>query len=244
MERPDFEQPTLFVTAHPDDLEVMLGYKAMLSRQAYALIASNGEKGIHRTGDEHFVANGYRATLESAPALTRLGIPASPERQIFLGEPDGDLTSRQDVIAKHISSIVTRHAIRRVVSLGDYGFNGHPDHIASHQAAVLAVDELREDGYNISHLALNHAHRGERVIVATPEMQIRKLGAMSCHRSQFGINAYGPGCEQAIILGGYAIDPDFWSGFQPFKPLVTDRETYDELPDVRETEDYLEADAA
>lgn len=46
---------SLYITAHPDDLEVMLGYHAATAQEAYALIATAGKAStVNYTSDACF----------------------------------------------------------------------------------------------------------------------------------------------------------------------------------------------
>ena len=50
---------SLFVAAHPDDAEAMMGYKILQSGRAIALVASDGkESPVNYTGDGYFCCPG------------------------------------------------------------------------------------------------------------------------------------------------------------------------------------------
>lgn len=48
-------EKSLFIAAHPDDIEAMMGYEVLKSGNAMALIASDGtESPVNYTGDGYF----------------------------------------------------------------------------------------------------------------------------------------------------------------------------------------------
>src|SRR5690348_7106865 len=83
-------QTIAFFAAHPDDIEVMLGYAVLASikesKKVYAFIATDGEAST--LGDPAFVQSRKRRN-EAVNGLGRLGIVTA---NIFLpGLPDGGL---------------------------------------------------------------------------------------------------------------------------------------------------------
>jgi LmbE family N-acetylglucosaminyl deacetylase len=207
---------TLFITAHPDDAETMLGYAISANpRTSHVLVATDGDAStIHRTG-EAFVRQGGRR-LESIAGLTALGVDQT--RQEYLNIPDGSLTYKQSEIAEHIAQLALARDITRIVTLGDDGYDGHPDHIATHMAAAWAVKQMLDTANQpIQLFALDSRQQGRYTVLANGRQQ-HKLRAMASHASQFDIkfseNSFTPGIE-------------FWLGFLPYHQVVEIGETYD-----------------
>lgn len=156
----------------------------------------------------------------------------SADNQIYLGLPDGELWRYEDEISDHIVRTVIRHGIRRLVTLGASGYDNHPDHITSHDAAVSAVVTLRSKYQrDIGLLALNSHHHGSVVAPATPHTRRRKLNALLSHASQFPLRHLDEhaGTEGALAMDGFAVDEDFWKSFVRYHPLVLNAETYNEV---------------
>ena len=174
-----------------------------------------------------FVAQGKRRE-ESQQGLAALDVAANS--QIYLGLPDGQLWRHRDEIADRIVSTVIAHDIGQVMTLGATGYDNHPDHITSHEAAVSAVRILRTSyKRDIGLLALNNAHCGEVAVPGSPVSQQRKLQALALHESQFPLHLINGAQPPAgdITMGGFVIDAAFWDSFSPYHPLIVHGETYD-----------------
>jgi len=198
----------LSVTAHPDDLE--MHHSALLSRadKAFAIIASDGEgTTLNYTQRPIDVARERRG--ESERSLALLGITGT-----YLALPDGQLhtTGYRDVLTQAVISSVLEHDITAIASLGESGYCGHSDHVASHTAATHAQDILAAE-YNkeIALYALDHSDAAEIIV---PVDRQRKLAAVAIHATQFQNGPNG------------AIDPTFWATrADTYDPLL-ERESY------------------
>lgn len=174
-----------------------------------------------------FVARGNRRN-ESQRGLAALDIPL--DGQIYLGLRDGELWRHQEEIEDKIVSAVIGYDIGHIMTLGADGYDQHPDHITSHLAAANAARTLRTKySRDLGMLSLNSGHSGHDVVVGTPFLRQRKLGALASHQSQFpvmplsesGIN------DRHVVVGGFAVDPDFWDSFSQYQALIMQGETYD-----------------
>lgn len=133
-----------------------------------------------------------------------MGVPY--ENQLYLGLPDGELAEQGGLLADEILLAARSLGITHLHTLGVLGYDGHSDHIATHEATVLAAKQLAvADTPTV--LALNAEHQGEHA--ATGDRYL-KLGAMACHASQFALH-----------------DERFWREFDFYAPLIWQRETYD-----------------
>lgn len=145
--------------------------------------------------------------------------------------PDGSLKGYHDELAASIVETSLESNITSLFSLGEDGFDGHQDHISSHEAVVAAAGILRYGyGRDVRHYSLNSRHSGEQVVFATHGSRARKLGAMACHQSQFDISRPGTDLAGRLDIHGHTVGEEFWSGFKPYHPLITDKETYDLNP--------------
>jgi LmbE family N-acetylglucosaminyl deacetylase len=175
-----------------------------------------------------FVADGKRR-LESQEGLRYLGIPT--ESQEYLDLPDGELWAHEATISARVVAMVVARGIKRIITLGRAGYDGHPDHIATHMAAETAVKTLRvEHDVQVEHIALNAHHEGEYKIAVTAQSQERKFGALACHQSQFRVQLLaGTTYEKHSEIAGWSVEEDFWSSFSLYHPLILKAETYDRL---------------
>ena len=222
---------TGIVVAHPDDAETMLAYGILRqSENMHVFVASDGEKTtINRTTDAGFCRNGQRRA-ESANGLAYLGVP--PERQHYLGLPDGGCERYGTDMRTQLTRLAAEHGISRLVTLGSGGYDGHPDHIATHRAAAGAAQMLRETHHEpIELYALDNRGRGEHIVYAGDTTRRQKLAAMACHASQFDISPLPPETAPAdtnthLQLSGFAIARPFWHGFKTYRPLILQAETY------------------
>lgn len=105
----------------------------------------------------------------------------------------------------HIMELVHRHDITAIATLGNQGFCGHADHVATHSAAKLAVTLLRQRGRSTSLYSLDHKHEGDLHIVVSAE---RKLASLAMHTSQMNFNAT---TRQMA---------DFWQTYVHYSPLL------------------------
>jgi LmbE family N-acetylglucosaminyl deacetylase len=214
---------TLAVTAHPDDAETMLGYALMHTQgrgigRLSVLVATDGTRStVNHRCDWRFVGAGERR-LESRAGLAYLGVRAGD--QMYAALQDGELSAQQDELAECVVKTVIERKVSTVITLGEYGYDGAHDHIATHLAVEQAVKTLSQQyDRSVGMLALSSDHTGEVRMPATREGLRLKLGAMSCHASQFVIS---PGLGR----GEFAVDPSTWERLEPYHPLILDGETY------------------
>ncbi|MEK7152310.1 MAG: PIG-L family deacetylase, partial [Patescibacteria group bacterium] len=116
---------------------------------------------------------------ESQRSLLHYGIPL--DNQKYLGLPDGQLEGLLPQFQRSLGLLIVKHAISRLVTLGEDGYDGHRDHIASHIAAMGAAQNAMAAGHEVEVWALNSGHKGETAVSGDCS---RKLGAMSLHISQ------------------------------------------------------------
>lgn len=221
-------EKTLYITAHPDDLEVMLAHDAMREDvTAYSLVASAGEAGsCVDPSFVEFVRTGKRIQ-ESAAGLQLLGIPT--DRQLQLFEPDGGLSKSIETLSKEIEELIALNGITRVVSLGETGYDGHLDHIATHIATVLAVANLRSQGVEVIHEALNATHQGSRRVESIPVMQSKQIQAIAEHCSQYTLHPAKSDQHDGVV-GGYVFSAETLKLLEPYMPLIQEAQTFDTVP--------------
>lgn len=133
-----------------------------------------------------------------------MGVPLG--RQVYLGLADGNLEEQATVLTESVQDAVDWIKPDRVITTGLDGYDGHPDHIATHMAAVSVADAMSIVGYDVMILALSAGHTGEVHLLGDID---RKLGAMGLHASQ-------------------VVVPDLlqWGGTDLYTPLVTEGEAY------------------
>lgn len=103
-----------------------------------------------------------------------------------------------------IVSLAHKYDITAIATLGETGYCGHFDHIATHEAALEAQAVLAGTGREIPILALQTDGTGELV---APVDRKQKLAALALHISQGGFGA------------------EFWSRHTHYAPLL-EQETY------------------
>lgn len=213
---------TLVIGAHPDDIETMLS--GAISNNTVALVATDGEAStVNYRSDPNFVHSGKRQQ-ESAEGLRRSGVP--PEGQHFLSLPDGKLSDSTyyEQLVQSLQELLLAEPISEIYTLGAQGYDGHPDHIATHKALLEAV---KRTNCNATIYGLNANHSGSRVI---PVHTHRKLYAMSAHGSHFLIHdSEQLPFTKSTPVSGYSIDTDFWEYFTPYHRLILEQETYDRI---------------
>jgi LmbE family N-acetylglucosaminyl deacetylase len=126
--------------------------------------------------------------------------------QIYLELPDGELSDHIDVITSHITSVMCDVSPRRVFTTGTDGYDGHPDHIGVHDAAMQATQVMRALGQEAIAWALAANHEGE---LRVGGRQDRKVGAMALHLSQRTTR-----------------DMTRWGNTDLYTPLIVGAETY------------------
>lgn len=152
----------------------------------------------------HFVDLARKRRTESEIATAELGIKA------HYGElPDGRLDGYHRRYYRHIMgitlvSLAHKYDITAFATLGEAGYCGHFDHIATHEAALEACNVLQANGRDITLYELTNDHSGD---LRVPVDSTHKLSALALHSSQ----------------GGFG--PKFWQQHPAYVPLL-DQETY------------------
>lgn len=169
---------TVIINAHPDD-ELMTAFMAMqtavmastgTTREAHIIVATDGEDST--VGNQAFVRSGRRRH-EGMNSANAMGFSAPNVFQP--GWMDGGLAEDPDLTQK-LYDYFQAHGITTAVTLGPGGGDGHPDHIALHDATV-------ETG--IRTYALNGEGAGEALKLTPSAVERRrKLGAVAMNRSQ------------------------------------------------------------
>lgn len=159
---------------------------------------------------------------ESQQGLAHIDI--SESRQHYLGLPDGQLSNQHysSLLMTTISHIVRRSNIDTIVTLGDSGYCGHSDHIASHRSALLAQLSLRQIGWHTELFSINNRGSGE---FGVPVDRDVKLGALAFHRTQMHFDELADGTLQPNLL--------FFEKFQQTYGHLFLQETYDRLAALR-----------
>ncbi len=134
----------LAVWAHPDD-ESMLGAGLIgeVTRRGGRVVNVSATLGEHGTTDASLnppEALAARRQRELDAALTSLGV----EKGITLGYADGGCDQVPDSLgARRLGSIIDEVAPDVVLTFGDDGVTGHPDHRAVARWTKRALDEQR-----------------------------------------------------------------------------------------------------
>jgi LmbE family N-acetylglucosaminyl deacetylase len=195
----------IFIAAHPDDTEVLFGYRLSQSKNPWVLIVSDGRASTIDLNGNGFVEEGGRRQ-ESQRGLEYYGLPLS--QQCYLDLPDGELdkekyaTQTRDTILEMIGSC----GLHSLVTFGSDGFDGHTDHQAMYHATLAAAAVYNGSG---DVFTLDSSHKG---LYVANGVIAQKLGAMAAHESQFDLDS-----------------PVFWNEFAPYVPLITQGETYNRV---------------
>lgn len=173
------------IEAHADDAAAMMSSTLQLARlygaELHGITATNGQWADKRRGLSDIVT-GRRA--EAQRGWQDLGIPST--RQAHLAFEDGTLHAPANVLmfGAYLTRYALAHRIDTLVTLGDFGGDAHPDHIASHHAALVAQQQLRAlRDYPLTVLGLSE-HASELNVPVDSAKKIRLLGH---YASQFDI---------------------------------------------------------
>jgi LmbE family N-acetylglucosaminyl deacetylase len=103
-------ETTLFITAHPDDLETMLAYAALDARgEKVAIVASNGTASHKNYTHEPGFCHAGKRRHESEQGLQQLGFT----HQYYLELPDSLLARHEAAIAARVLEIARAHNVTR-----------------------------------------------------------------------------------------------------------------------------------
>lgn len=190
--------------AHPDD-ETMLagGTLALLARsgaQVHYLCATRGEGG--ETGEPPVCSIeelGQVREQEMVCAVQALG----GRSLTFLGYqdprigPDGQLFAYTDdltLLAGQVAATIRQFGIQAVLTHGSNGEYGHPAHLITHQAALVAVTSFGEQApllYSVAAMFPEHpkprlanADDPAHLVVDVSPVLEEKVAAALCHKSQ------------------------------------------------------------
>ena len=152
------------IVAHPDDESLIAGGALALAADAGAstgvISLTRGELGPisdPRLADAGSLGDVREAELGAAGA--GLGLAWST----CLRLPDGELAwCDRAAAAAAVAAVLSRHAARAILTFGDDGLYGHPDHVATREIAGLALDLLAGSG--AGNVALYEAAWGQAVV--------------------------------------------------------------------------------
>ncbi len=136
------------VVAHPDDESLIAGGTLALAADAGARA---GAVSLTR-GDLGPISNPRLATRETLGAVREGELRAAAavlglSWSACLDLPDGELPWVDlDVAAEQLAGLLARHRPSALLTFGEDGLYGHPDHAAAGQVAGLAADRLEAQG--------------------------------------------------------------------------------------------------
>ena len=198
LQPPELER-VLVVTAHPDDVDFgAAGTVANLTdagvEVVYCLV-TDGQAG----GFDHSIPRSEMAAIrreEQTKAAAEVGVTELH----FLGYMDGEV--EVDLRLRHDISTVIRRVRPQVVITQmpmrnlDSTYGSHPDHIATGEATMCAVDpDARNpfafpgqpcaelDDWKVSEVWITFGAEGDHAVDITANLD-RKIRALMCHRSQ------------------------------------------------------------
>lgn len=212
---------TLVILAHPDD-ETMVGYallRCAAEGEVWVVVASHGTAStINHRSESDFVASGRRRE-ESEQSLLGYGVDLG--HQVYLELPDGQLDQCHEAMTKVIGKLIDQHLITRCVTLGEAGFDGHPDHSATHRAALEAARTRALEIWALD------AGSGELQIEATRDLRAQKLCGMAKHQSQFLVHQSAEGLSDPVRIDDFYLERTWWeSDFAIYQPLIMHAEAY------------------
>lgn len=226
------EKSILAVFAHPDDETFRVG-------GTLSLLAKN-----HVRVQVLTATRGQAGSCGQPPVCNRIELPEVREQELRcacsalgIGQPivlnyqDGELAAiNPDKIVSEILAVISQLRPKIMISFGEDGLSGHPDHIAIgryaldafHQTKdvsafyVLAVPQSIADVLNLTHIkavqdsSITH-------IVDVIEVWNDKMDAIRCHRTQM---------EESPILMGEKQKQVLFLGKEHFR-LVAFRKNYE-----------------
>ncbi|GEM_PF-1960927 len=181
----------LFALAHPDDEFLIGGMADRLCLQGatlHTLTATDGEAS-NRGNPEGL---GKQRRSEAIEALDGYGVLR--ENQHFLELPDGKLSSKEHpdinrgIIKAEIGRLLVAHDVQIVVTLGQHGYDNHPDHIAVHDAALTAARIHAADNPDLRLFGLTRNDTPLQIVVDAT----LKLLRLRPHRSQVELDTSDP----------------------------------------------------
>jgi LmbE family N-acetylglucosaminyl deacetylase len=153
-------------------------------------------------GTDFVQAGGRR--FESNAGLRRLGVPVA--QQFYLELPDGGMSSYTDELDEKIEDVVRQVRPDRIFTTGEDGYDGHPDHIATHFSVLRTAARLQRLGSSVTVWSLSMSERNGLLVPGLLEV---KLGAMDEHPSQKAVT-----------------DLTRWGGSDFYAPVIFGPEVY------------------
>ena len=226
----------LSVWAHPDDEAFLaagtLADAARRGCRVVSVYATRGEQGWLGAPDRKPLDFGQLRTSELADALAVLGV----DERRCLDLPDGELAEVPFAVAvARLLAILDEFEPAVVVTFGQDGFTGHPDHMAVSTWVTAAVRYRSSGGTALWHTAVTadwvrrfapalsqfdafwpgypHATRAADLMRGQPldeALLNRKIAALRAHRSQTArlFAAFGEPFMRAMAATEWFVDPD------------------------------------
>ncbi len=195
--------------AHPDDETILAGgtlaLLALSGARVHYLCATRGEGG----------------EVGEPPLCTRRELGATREQELvcavqaltgrsltFLGHPDPEVGEDGEVhpysqdlafVAGQLAASIHQFQVDAILTHGSNGEYGHPAHVFSYQAALVAVQSLAADGpapllYSVQAIHTGHpyprlanADDPAHLVIGIDPVFEQKLEAARCHRTQHAL---------------------------------------------------------
>lgn len=191
------------IEAHADDAAAMMSSALLSARmqgaELYGITATDGQWADKRRGLGDIVSG---RQVEAQRGWQDVGV--APARQALLSFEDGTLSQPTNVLkfGRYLTDFALRHDIDTFVTMGDFGGDAHPDHIASHHAALLAQSTIRHyRDKPLTTLGLSESV-GDLKVSVVPDHKIRLLGH---YASQFEIESAERAPRNWSRFGHFAI---------------------------------------
>ena len=227
------------VVAHPDDESLIAGGTLALAARAGSptgiVSLTRGEEGpISDPALADRASLGAVREVELAAAGRALGV----DWTCCLTHPDGELPwVDHDAAARELAAILSRHAPAVVLTFGDDGLYGHPDHVATREIVIAALAllpepvERHEAAWSPALMPALVAAARERALPSdlwgldpeafgseqTPTLEVdiaevlpRKLAALRAHRTQLGPDHAVTGLPDDLAARFFAVEA--WAG--------------------------------
>jgi|GEM_PF-5738035 len=226
--------------AHPDDESLLVGGLLHALKAGgvvvHAMTATNGEASTK--GNPDFVREGARQ-IESVAALSKLGIDANHRHYFNLPDSELHLPHARERLVSLLNAVVEHKRLSHLFTLGTEGYDGHEDHIQTHQAAV-EVQRLRHiSGKVLAVWELQRDTPGEAFVPVEPTQKL----ALAAEHDQFGIWPLHTSLEALpqvlYALHGHLLDEPTYREVQMYGPLLQE-ETYRSVtPNTVTTDDSM-----
>jgi LmbE family N-acetylglucosaminyl deacetylase/CheY-like chemotaxis protein len=172
----------LFIGAHPDDIELGCGGTLIKHVQngdnAYALIFTNGEKGMAELNEK------IDRQQESTQALTLAGVPLS--NIYFLQYPDTELWQHRQEVMNAISKFCETFQIQLIYTHSNKAH--HQDHVTIFDETMRGAKKTWGIMAYESHGATNPAF-SPTLFVDITDVIAKKIAMLNFHQSQISKNS-------------------------------------------------------